>query len=446
MKTSDFILPFLLIAVILTLIKFSQVVSRKLKLPDVLGELVVGIIIGPTVLGILFLSPEPSSSLSLFLDIDQNHLDLTASIITFISDLAILLLLFKVGIEVDFNDLKKMKVPATLTAGAAVLLPFIGGVGLILGLSIIPSLGPIFTDVGIWEVAIFLGIVLTATSIGISTRLLCDFGKIRTRVAQTVVGAAIIDDVLAVSIFSIITAFLTTSIYANGIILPMIIANICIFFIISYVLYKYALPFFFEKTKGHSDKSLPVFVSIAFMLYMAILAQVLSLSPIIGAFVAGIIIGNEDEYLDIHTEFEPVSSWIIPFFFLTIGLGVNLLVLVNMSTLIVALLILFVAIITKYLGGVTVTSLLGYSKEESQAVGLSMSVRGEVALLFAFSGFSLGFFSEALYGAIILSIIIAMFILIPLMRKQFQHLNDGEGLCDLHCADDTYATASQETN
>ena len=102
MKTSDFILPFLLIAIILTLIKFSQVASRKLKLPDVLGELVVGIILGPTVLGILFLSPEPSSSLSLFLNIDQNHLDLTASIITFISDLAILLLLFKVGIEVDF--------------------------------------------------------------------------------------------------------------------------------------------------------------------------------------------------------------------------------------------------------------------------------------------------------------------------------------------------------
>jgi Kef-type K+ transport system membrane component KefB len=443
MKTSDFILPFLLIAVILTLIKFSQVASRKLKLPDVLGELVVGIIIGPTVLGILFLAPVPSSSLSLFLNIDQNHLDLTASIITFISDLAILLLLFKVGIEVDFHDLKRIKMPATLTAGAAVLLPFIGGVGLILGLGIIPFLSPIFTDVGIWEVAIFLGIVLTATSIGISTRLLCDFGKIKTKVAQTVVGAAIIDDVLAVSIFSIITAFFATSVGVSSMILPLIIVNICLFFFISYLLYKYVLPFFFEKTKGHSDKSLPVFVSIAFMLYMAILAQVLSLSPIIGAFVAGIIIGNEDEYLDIHTEFEPVSSWIIPFFFLTIGLGINLIVLLNTATIIVALLILSVAIITKFLGGVSVTSFLGYSTEESRAVGLSMSVRGEVALLFAFSGFSLGFFSEALYGAIILSIVLAMFILIPLMRKQFQLLGGKDVLCELPQKDDSYATVSQ---
>jgi Kef-type K+ transport system membrane component KefB len=409
----------------------------------VLGELVVGIILGPTVLGVLFLSNEPSSSLSLFLHIDQNHLDLTGSIITFISDLAILLLLFKVGIEVDFNDLKKIKLPATLTAGAAVFLPFLGGVGLILGLSIIPFLSPIFTDVGIWEVAIFLGIVLTATSIGISTRLLCDFGKIRTKVAQTVVGAAIIDDVLAISIFSIITAFFATSVDASSTILPLIIVNICLFFIISYVLYKYVLPFFFERTKGHSDKSLPVFVSIAFMLYMAILAQMLSLSPIIGAFVAGVIIGNEDEYLDIHTEFEPVSSWIIPFFFLTIGLGINLLVLVNMATIIVALLILSVAIITKFLGGVSVTSLLGYSTEESRAVGLSMSVRGEVALLFAFSGFSLGFFSEALYGAIILSIVLAIFILIPLMRKQFQLLGGKDVLCDLPQEDDSYATVSQ---
>ena len=416
MKTTDFMMSFLLIAIILTFIKASQMISRRLDLPDVLGELVVGIVLGPTVLGVLFLTDIPTSTLGAFLGIDQEHLSVTAKIITFISEFAVLLLLFKVGLEVDFDDLRRVRTPAIITASTGILLPLIGGVIFVFGITAIMPLGLFPQDIDIWLIALFVGVILTATSIGISSRLFCDLDRLRTRVAQTVVCAAIFDDIIAVALFSIVVAYFGSAGSFNPLGLPVIIFNIILFFVISYILYKYVLPAFFSKIRGNGDSSLPIFVSIGFMLYMSTLAQVLGLAPIIGAFMAGIIIGNEKGFLDIHKDFEPVSSWVIPFFFLTIGLGVNLGQIWSIATLVISLVLVGIALLTKHLAGVIGTRFSGYSKGEARTVGLSMAARGEVTLFFAYTGFSLGYFTQAFYGVVILSVILIPFIVIPLLK------------------------------
>ncbi len=414
MATSDFEFAFLLIGVFLTLIKGSQVVSRKFGLPDVLGELVTGIIMGPTFLGILYLKNVPTSSISDFLHMDQLQIELTATVINFISEFAVLLLLFKVGMEVDFDDLKRVKVPAFLTAGLGIILPLVGGFFLVYGVISMVSLNLVPDGVDNVNVAIFLGATLTATSIGISTRLFLDLDKMRTKVAQTVVGSAIIDDIIAVALFSVIVAYLGDTQGSTGIL--SIFVNITIFFFVCFILFKYGIPYFMTKTKKYHDSSVPVFVSIAFMLYMAVFAQALGLAPIIGAFVAGVIIGNEDDYLDIHRDFEPITSWIIPFFFLDIGLSVNLGDVLDPIAFIVALVIVTVAVLSKFLAGFVGTYFQGYTVGEARTTGLSMAARGEVTLIFAFTGYSYGYFSELLYGIIILAVVLIIFILIPIMK------------------------------
>ncbi|TFG28079.1 cation:proton antiporter [Candidatus Thorarchaeota archaeon] len=437
MKTSDFLLSFFLIAIILTFIKASQFVSRRFDLPDVLGELLVGIILGPTALGVLYLAETPTSSLGLVLGISQENLVGTARIITFISEFAVLLLLFKVGLEVDFEDLKRVRTPAVITATTGILLPLIGGVVFVLGIFGIGFIELFPAETDIWQTAVFVGIILTATSIGISTRIFCDCDRLRSRVAQTVVCSAIFDDIIAVALFSIIVAYFGSAGSFNPLGLPIILLNIIMFFAISYLLYRYILPFFFSKINGNGDKSLPIFVSIGFMLYMATLAQALGLAPIIGAFMAGVIIGNEEGFLDVNRDFEPISSWVIPFFFLTIGLGVNLVNIWNFFIIILALILVSIAILTKHLAGIIGTKVSGYSKGESRIVGLSMAARGEVTLFFAYTGFSLGYFTQAFYGVLILSVILIPFIVIPLLKstimKWIPEQRENETLEEISC-------------
>ena len=318
--------------------------------------------------------------------------------------------------ELDFHDMIKVRTPAFVTAGTGILLMIAGGVAFFFAIIGISTLDLQAQGIDVWYSALFLGVAFTATSIGISTRLFCDYKKLKTKVAQTVVASAIFDDIIAVALFSFVIAFFSSAESLNPFGLPIILFNIAVFFTVSYLLYRYILPYFFLKTKKYDDKSLPIFVSLSLMLYMAFFAQMLGLAPIIGAFVAGVIIGNEDEYLDIHDDFEPISSWIIPFFFISIGLTINLIPFLNIFSFLIALLLVVVAIVPKYVGGIIGSFFGNYDKRETRTIGLSMAVRGEVTLFFAYTGFYLGYFTETLYGIVILSVIFITFILIPLLK------------------------------
>ncbi len=418
MAPSEFELSFIIIALFIFLVKIIHIIGRRFEFPDVLGELILGFILGPTVLGIFYLRDQPTTSLNALFGFTVEQLETTGVIIRFISEFAVLLLLFKVGTEVNLSELKALGKKAISIATGGIVVPLI--VGVVFSLLLANVVGIPITPNGIsnMEIAILVGMILSATSIGIALRIFMDLDIIRTKISQTVVGAAVLDDIIVVTAIGLMFTYITsnTSLNFTGVI--RILIEISIFFVISIILFKFVIPWFKRFTGKFDDKSIPLFVSIGFMLAMAVLAQVLQLTPIIGAFVAGVIIGNEDDYLDIHQDFEPITTWIIPFFFLSIGLQVNARELATPILIIIAVVLTIVSMAAKMLGGAAGAKMFGFTWDQSKIIGLAMASRGEVTLIFATQAFVLGYFSFELYGIIILSVVVTIILSVPILKNR----------------------------
>ncbi len=424
MAPSEFELSFIIIALFIFLVKIIHIIGRRFEFPDVLGELILGFILGPTVLGIFYLRDQPTTSLNSLFGFTDEQLETTGLIIRFISEFAVLLLLFKVGTEVNLSELKALGKKAIGIATGGIVVPLI--VGVIFSLLLASVVGIPITPNGIsnMEIAILVGMILSATSIGIALRIFMDLEIIRTKISQTVVGAAVLDDIIVVTAIGLMFTYITsnTSLNLAGVI--QILIEISIFFVISIILFKFVIPWFKRFTGKFDDKSIPLFVSIGFMLAMAVLAQILQLTPIIGAFVAGVIIGNEDDYLDIHQDFEPITTWIIPFFFLSIGLQVNAQELATPILIVIAVALTIISMAAKMLGGAAGAKVFGFTWDQSKIIGLAMASRGEVTLIFATQAFVLGFFSFELYGIIILSVVMTIILSVPILKHRITNSKD----------------------
>jgi len=416
MAVSDYEMVFLLIGVVLIITKLAHLVMKRLDLPNVLGEVFVGFLLGPTVLGIYYLKSHPESILGTLLGISQASLDTSGVVISFIAEFAVLLLLFEVGTEIDFSLLNKVKHSAIFSALGGILTPVVFALSfLVIAASLVGGLvlpvGVDFMDVGL-----FLAIALTATSIGISTRIFIDLGKIKSKVAQTVVGAAIIDDIVSVTALALVVTYVSGNVELSLTGISLIIAKIILFFVISVLLFKIIVPWVIRRTRSLQDHSFPIFFSIAFMSLMAVLAQSLGLATIIGAFMAGMIIGNEEDFLDIERDIKPLADWIIPFFFITIGLQIDLIAVFNPTILVLGFSLAVVAILAKFLGGGIGARLSGTSTSEAKVIGLSMAAKGEVTLIFAVTAYSLGIFTLSLYTAVIFLVVIDSFVIPTLLK------------------------------
>lgn len=419
MATNEFELTFIIISLFIILVKLTHIIVRKIDMPDVLGELLLGFILGPTILGIFYLNREgSSSSLSLVLDLTKEQLILTSNIVRFISEFAVLLLLFKVGTEVNISDLRKIKNKALSVSIGGIVFPFIFGLTFTLIISNLLGINIHDGDLASSDIAILVGLILTATSIGISLRIFLDMGIIRTKISQTVIGAAVFDDILSVTFLSLMFTYMANNDNLNIASIGYILLKIILYFVLSFILFKYFIPKFKIYTHQFKDRSIPVFVSIAFMLSMAVLAQIMNLTPIIGAFVAGVIIGNEDDYLDLESDFEPITTWIIPFFFLSIGLQIDAKTLLSPMILVLAILLTIVTMMAKIIGGAGGSKLSGFNWKESKVIGLAMASRGEVTLIFSTQAYLLGYFSYELYGIMILSVILTILVSVPLLKLQ----------------------------
>jgi Kef-type K+ transport system membrane component KefB len=399
------------------------------KLPDVLGEVALGFIVGPTILGSWALydlsdGGHPKSILTSLFGIPTSQLEPSGLIFSFVADFAVLLLLFKVGMEIDFDVLKRVKKPALSSAIGGIAVPLLFGLTfLAITMQIAPDL-VIPEDSSFTEVGLFLAVALTATSIGISTRIFLDLKKIKTRAAQTVVGAAVFDDVVSVTLLALSVAYVSGLFTGSGVF--RIFAEIALFFLISFILFKYFIPWFIRHTRVVQDRSFAIFFSIGFMLLMSVLAQTLELAPIIGAFTAGVIIGNEEDFLDLHTEVEPLADWIIPFFFISIGLGINLRAILTPTVIALGLTLATVAILAKFLGGTLGSKLSGNNWDTSRVVGLSMAAKGEVTLIFASEAYALGIFTLPLYAAVISLVMIDSLVIPTLLKFGIQYWLEDE--------------------
>lgn len=416
-----------LAAVLLSLVviylasKVGGELSNRVGLPPVLGELVGGVIVGVSVLHLLvFPEGGTDSSNSLIISFLQSTAGLTpqaadgvfaaqSEVISVLAELGVIILLFEIGLESNLKDLMAVGIQATVVAVVGVAAPFAAGTfGLmtLFGIDAVP--------------AIFAGAALTATSIGITSKVLSELGRLNSKEGQIIIGAAVIDDVLGIIVLAVVASLakdgavdVTKVIYliisATGFLLgAILLGNI---FNKSFVAIVDTL-----KTRG--ELVIPAFI---FAFVMAYLAAAIQLEAILGAFAAGLVLEETDKRKELQKQVIPIADLLVPIFFVTVGAKTDLGVLnpaipSNREGLIMATFLIGVAILGKVVTGLTV---FGQPEINRLAIGVGMIPRGEVGLVFAGVGAASGVLSKPLGAAIIIMVILTTFLAPPLLRFVF---------------------------
>ena len=381
------------LALILLSTKLFGMLTRKFKMPQVVGALAAGLILGPAMLGWLQ---------------ETEFIDMMA-------ELGVIVLMFTAGLETDIKELKKSGKASFVIALIGVIVPLAGGFGL----------AYFFNHEGINDASasiflqnIFIGIILTATSVSISVETLKEMGKLNTRAGNAILGAAIIDDILGIVALTIVTSLADSSVNV-----AIVLLKIVAFFVFAIV---FGIVFYliFGKLQKYYNKDLRRFVIIAFVfcLLLSYLAEVwFGVADITGAFIAGVVVSNTQraKYIANYTLFAPV-------FFASIGLKVSL---PGMSTSIIvfSVLLLIVAILTKIVGCGLGAKMCRYSNAEALQIGCGMISRGEVALIVANKGAALGLMSTTFFGPIIITVVATTIIAPILLKLVFRSKKKADG-------------------
>jgi Kef-type K+ transport system membrane component KefB len=419
--------PIILSGVLLTLVliylasKVGSEIARRLDLPPVLGELVAGVIVGVSALR-LVIFPEGgfTASDSVVMSVLQllNNLSPEAvnsvfaqqsEVISVIAELGVIVLLFEIGLESDLRQLKEVGIQAFVVAFIGVTAPFAAGT---LGLMYFFHVAAI--------PAIFAGAALTATSIGITSKVLAEIGQLKSKEGQIIVGAAVIDDVLGIIVLAVVASLAKTG--------EVDITNVAILLVsaIAFLFGSILLGGFFNKTfvaivdklQTRGNIVIPAFI---FAYVMAFIGNAIHLEAILGAFAAGLVLDETDARKELDELVKPVADLLVPVFFVTVGARADLSVLnpmipENRSGLLIAVFMLAVAIIGKVITGWVV---FGIPDINRLAIGVGMVPRGEVGLVFAGIGTASGAIDKPLEVAIIIMVILTTFLAPPFLRIAF---------------------------
>lgn len=384
------------LALILLCTKFLGLFSQRFRMPQVVGSLVAGLILGPAVLGIIQ---------------ETEFLKTTAS-------LGVIVLMFTSGMETDINELKRSGKASFLIALAGVLVPLAGGflVGLYFNnpeLLVNNAAGP---DGSLMLQNIFLGIILTATSVSITVETLREMGKLRGPVGSAILGAAIIDDVLGIIALTIVTSFADTSVNV-----VWVLVKIVLFFAFA-VAAGLAFARLYRRwtCKTEENRTQHVIVAFVFCLLLSYIAEsVFGVTDITGAFMAGLVLSNstsEQRTAYLATNFESISFlYLSPVFFASIGLQVEL-NRMNTHILVFAVVLTLVAVLSKMVGCGLGAKICKYSGRESLQIGVGMVSRGEVALIVATKGAELGLINTELFGPVVVVVVVTT-IITPILLK-----------------------------
>ncbi|UKO97768.1 cation:proton antiporter [Nostoc sp. UHCC 0870] len=421
--------PIVLTGVLLTLVviylasKIGGELSRMIDLPPVLGELVGGVLVGASALH-LVVFPESGAVAddSMIMTVLQFINKLTPDAVTAIfnsqseaisilAELGVIILLFEIGLESDLKELQKVGYQAAIVACVGVAVPFAAGTaGLILlfHAPVIP--------------AIFAGAALTATSIGITSKVLSEIGYLKSREGQIIVGAAVIDDILGIIVLAVVASLAKTG-EVDIFNVIYLIVSATVFLIGSILLGKFFNQSFVavaDKFQTRGNLVIPAFI---FAFFMAFLGNAIHLEAILGAFAAGLVLDETDKRKELDEQVKPIADVFVPIFFVTVGAKVDLGVLnpvlpENREGLIIAAFLIFVAIIGKVVTGWAIFGQPGINR---LAVGVGMVPRGEVGLVFAGIGAASGTLDKPLQAAIIIMVILTTFLAPPLLRLAFKN-------------------------
>jgi monovalent cation:proton antiporter-2 (CPA2) family protein len=368
---------FVQLLIILAAVKTAGHLSARLGQPAVLGKLIVGVVIGPAMLAWV----QPSE------------------LIREMSEIGVLLLMFIAGLETDPGELRKNAVPSLAVATGGILFPLAFG-----------TLAGLAFDMRLVE-AVFLGLILSATSVSITVQTLRELGKLKTRESAAILGAAVADDILVVILLAFMLSFLVGGSESLG----WIIGKKALFFVlIAIICTKLVSPFMDRLSRFRVFE--PV-ISGAVILYLALawLAESLGVAGIIGAYAAGLSLTPTRFAREVAEKVEPIAYAVfVPAFFVQIGLEVKLDGLAEQVWLIVA--VSFVAVLTKLAGCGLGAKVTGFSTHSSLFIGAGMVSRGEVALIIAAIGLQHGIMNRSLFTAMVSIVLVTTLVTPPLLK------------------------------
>lgn len=389
--------PFLQLAFVLAVIIFSAklagYLSTRIGQPSVFGEIVVGLLLGPSLLNIVQLP-----------FITNAHLSET---IQEMGEIGVLLLMFLAGIELQLSDLAGTGRVAAYGGVLGVVAPvLLGGlVGVLFGMDV--------------EHAIFLGLTLGATSVSISAQTLMELGKLRSRVGLGLLGAAVFDDILVILLLSTFVALLSGSGAGVAQIL-LIIARMVAFFALAGAVGVWAIPRLARRTaKLNISEGLTALALVVLFIYAIVAELVGGMAAITGTFLAGLMFARTQEHETIERRLHAIAyGFFVPIFFVDIGLRVNVRDL-RLDALLLLVVISLVGVLGKVIGAGGGARLGGFSWRESLQLGIGMVSRGEVGLIVASVGLSNGLLSPEVFSTIIGMVLVTTLVTPPMLRASF---------------------------
>lgn len=380
------------IALILLTTKAFGMVTRRFKMPQVVGALIAGLVFGPAMLNILH----------------------GTEFLSQLSELGVIVIMFSAGLETDLRELKATGKAGFLVALLGVIAPLLMGMGV----------GYLFnrgTAAGATHTLLqnlFIGVVLTATSVSITVEALKEMGKLSTAVGNTILAAALIDDVLGLVCLTLISSLGGEAGANVGLVLLKILLFFAFAVVVGLLVWK-GLCWYCKRVKDANLRRFPV-LAFVFCLLMAYLSEHLfGVADIIGAFAAGLVIGNTSQATYIDSRLRPISYLLLtPIFFAGIGINIQI-EEINLTLLVITLVLVLVAVLSKLVGCGVGARVCGMSFRQSVQVGLGMACRGEVALIVANKGMAMGLMPPMFMGPIIIMVVLTAVVTPVLLKLAF---------------------------
>jgi len=360
------------IAIILIFTKVFGLVTKRFSMPQVLGALIAGIVLGPTGINLL------------------HETEFLGSI----AELGVIVLMFSAGLETDIKELKKCGKASLIIAIFGVLVPLIGGtvVSLMFNQNFMEN--------------IFIGVILTATSVSITVETLQEMGKLKTDSGTAILGAAIIDDILGIIILTIITSTSNPDSPALAFVLLKIVA----FFVLAAIVGVGSYYFFQWLSKREERQRRVPIISLAFCLILAFVAEEFGVADITGAYIAGLILCNTVQSDYIARRIEIIAYMLLsPIFFASIGIKTSITGM-DGKIIIFTVLLVLVAVFSKVIGCGLGAKACKYCNKDSYRIGVGMISRGEVALIVANKGMAVGLMPQAFFAPVIIMVIVTTLI------------------------------------
>ena len=373
------------LAIIIVFAKLFGILARKCKAPQVVGEIIAGLLIGPSVLGFVHQS----------------------DFLVEMAEVGVVLLMFSAGLEPDLKELMKTGPIALLIACAGVFIPLIGGTLFYMG----------FYGAAPWGSeafykAVFMGVIMTATSVSITVQSLKEMGKLKGKVGTTILSAAIIDDVIGIIVLTFVIGFKNPDSNPTSVVFSTLL-----FFLLAFVVGMVVYRIFKKLNEKYPHTQRIPILSLALCFFFAYAAErYFGIADITGAYVAGVVLCSiqDSSYIDQKME---ISSYMIfgPIFFASIGFKTSIEHFTG-SILLFSVGFVIIALITKIIGCGLMAKICKFSFPDSLKIGVGMMTRGEVALIVAQKGLSVGLLTSEYFTSVILLIIVSS-VFTPILLK-----------------------------